>query len=110
MQQNCFYNADIELKDLGGGIRRKILVSAPNLMICELQFETGAVAALHSHVHEQCTYIVEGKFEFDVGGTKYVISAGDCLYKQPNLVHGAVCLEKGKLIDAFTPCREDFLI
>jgi quercetin dioxygenase-like cupin family protein len=31
------------------------------------------------------------------------------LYKEPNVVHGAVCLKKGKLIDIFTPHREDFI-
>ena len=29
--------------------------------------------------------------------------------KEPNVVHGAVCLEEGILLDFFSPMREDFL-
>ena len=36
-------------------------------------------------------------------------SAGDCLYKEPDAVHGCVCLEPGMLIDCFSPMRADFL-
>jgi quercetin dioxygenase-like cupin family protein len=35
--------------------------------------------------------------------------AGDSTYKQPDIEHGAVCLEAGVLLDIFTPCRQDFL-
>ncbi|SHF18233.1 Cupin domain-containing protein [Ruegeria intermedia] len=53
--------------------------------------------------------MVSGKFEFTVGDETYTVAAGDSLYKQPNIVHGAACLESGTLIDMFTPCRRDFL-
>jgi quercetin dioxygenase-like cupin family protein len=38
-----------------------------------------------------------------------VIEAGDGLYIAPNLIHGAVCLEVGVVLDVFSPVREDFL-
>jgi quercetin dioxygenase-like cupin family protein len=107
--QNYFVNGEIESKEAGEGVTRKVLAHHDNLMVCELHFEKGAVGALHSHEHEQCTYIVSGKFEFDIGGKKKVLSAGDSTYKQSGIVHGAVCLEAGTLIDIFTPQREDFL-
>ena len=31
------------------------------------------------------------------------------VYIEPNLMHSAVCLEAGELIDTFSPVREDFL-
>ena len=37
------------------------------------------------------------------------MKAGDGVYIQPNLLHSAVCLEAGTLIDTFSPVREDFL-
>jgi len=39
---------------------------------------------------------------------KKVLKAGDVFYVAPNLIHGAVCLEAGVLIDVFSPMREDF--
>ncbi|GAB4384686.1 cupin domain-containing protein [Albidovulum sp.] len=107
--RNCFPGAELALEDLGGGIKRKVAAFNDNLMCVEVHFEKGAVAALHSHPHEQITYVVSGRFEFTVGDKTYVVSAGDSLYKQPNIVHGATCLEAGMLLDLFTPHREDFL-
>ena len=72
-------------------------------------FKKGAVGNLHQHFHEQCTYIISGKFEFNINGVKKILGAGDSTYKEPNVIHGAVCLEEGSLIDIFTPERKDFL-
>jgi quercetin dioxygenase-like cupin family protein len=35
--------------------------------------------------------------------------SGDAFYIPPNVIHGAVCLEAGVLIDVFSPMREDFI-
>lgn len=107
--QNFFPGSKNELFDAGGGLTRKVAAYNDNLMCVEVHFETGTVAALHSHPHEQITYVISGKFEFKVGDETYVVSAGDSLYKQPDIVHGATCLEAGMLLDVFTPHREDIL-
>ncbi len=107
--QRFNFNKDIKAVVAGEGITRKVLGYSENLMVCELTFEKGAVGALHSHFHEQQTYIIEGKFKFTIGDEERIVGPGDCLVKEPNIVHGAVCLEKGKLIDIFTPARKDFL-
>lgn len=109
MFQHYYLAKDIETEDLGGGIQRRVLAYEENLMIVEVFFEEGAVGALHSHPHEQITYILEGEFEFDIGGEKKILKAGDSAYKEPEMIHGAVCLKKGKLLDVFTPHREDFV-
>lgn len=107
--QHYFLNKDIELKDLGDGIKRKVLAYHDNLMVVEVYFEEGAIGVLHSHPHEQITYIIDGEFEFNVNGEKKLLVAGDSTFKEPNIVHGAVCKKAGKLIDIFTPQRDDFL-
>ena len=40
---------------------------------------------------------------------KAVMTAGDTVYIPGNVEHSLVCLEKGELIDIFTPEREDFI-
>lgn len=107
--QNFFYTKDIEAVDVDPGVTRKVLAHSDNLMICELHFQKGARGNLHKHPHEQISYVKSGKFEFDIGGRKQIVEAGDSTYKQPDIVHGAVCLEEGVLIDIFTPERKDFL-
>jgi quercetin dioxygenase-like cupin family protein len=103
------HNKDIQLEDLGEGVSRKILAHSDNMMAVEVHFEKGAVGALHTHPHEQLTYVLSGKFEFTIGDEKKIVAAGDTMYKEPNILHGCVCLEPGVLIDNFTPMRQDFV-
>ena len=98
-----------ESKDLGGGVCRKILAHGEPLMAVEVCFEKGAVGARHTHEHIQIGYVLEGKFELRIGDEKTVIEAGDSYYTEPHLPHGVVCLERGRLLDVFTPERKDFL-
>jgi quercetin dioxygenase-like cupin family protein len=107
--KNYFPGDELVLEDLGDGVKRKITAYHENLMCVEVHFEKGAVGALHSHPHEQITYIISGEFEFSIGGVKKILKAGDSTFKQPGIEHGAVCLKAGMLLDIFTPCREDFL-
>ncbi|MBQ7063670.1 MAG: cupin domain-containing protein [Firmicutes bacterium] len=100
---------EIPFQDLGGGLRRKILAYGDALMQVYMEFEEGSVGAMHSHPHVQLTHILEGEFEFTIGDEVRKVHAGDTLYKLPNVPHGCVCLKKGKLLDTFTPMREDFL-
>jgi quercetin dioxygenase-like cupin family protein len=102
-------NSEIELTDLGGGVSRKILAYDEKIMTVEVSFENGAVGQPHTHPHSQISYVLEGSFEAVIGNEKTIISKGDTYVVAPNQVHGVVCIEKGKLLDVFTPMREDFL-
>ena len=99
----------MEWEDLGGGVSRKFLGWDNQIMMVKVKFEKGAEGSPHQHFHTQATYCAEGKFEFTIGDEKKVVNAGDGVYIPPNLMHGAVCLEAGILIDVFSPVREDFL-
>lgn len=107
--QNFFFSSDIETKSVGEGVTRKVLAHNDDLMVCEVSFKKGAVGAMHHHVHTQSTYVKSGVFEFTIDGVKQIVKEGDTMYKQPDVVHGCVCLEDGVLIDIFTPERKDFL-
>ena len=74
-----------------------------------MYFEKGAVGTLHSHPHEQITYVLSGEFEFTIGDETKIVKAGDALYKQPDIIHGCTCLSEGVLLDNFTPMRKDFV-
>jgi quercetin dioxygenase-like cupin family protein len=107
--KHFFSNSDIPLEDLGKGLQRKVLAYHENLMMVEVYFEKGAVGEMHSHPHEQITYVLEGEFEFTIDGKKQIVKAGDSMFKESNVLHGAICLKKGKLLDIFSPHRADFL-
>ena len=97
------------LKDLGGGTGRRVLAWNDQLMAVEVSFETGAVGADHTHSHTQCSYVLSGHFRYTVEVESTELAPGDSIVVPSGLVHGTVCLEKGVLLDIFTPCRRDFL-
>ena len=91
------------------GLVRKHLATGGSLMAVEVHFEQGAVGAVHQHPHEQLTYVLSGRFEFQENDQITILEPGDSVYVGPNIPHGAVALEAGVLLDLFTPQREDFL-
>ena len=103
-------NKTVSPTDLGGGVKRKILSYSNNLMTVELTFPKGATGARHSHPHEQIGYIVSGSLIYQEEGQEdKILHTGDTYYVAPNIVHGVEILEDTKLLDIFTPMREDFL-
>ena len=98
-----------EWEDAETGVRRRILQAQGRLMLMEVRFAAGAAGYAHSHVHEQISYCIAGRFEYSLDGRTHVLAAGDSIYVPSNARHGAKALEAGSLIDVFTPVREDLL-
>jgi quercetin dioxygenase-like cupin family protein len=99
---------DIPWEEMGPGVKRKIMAWDDRLMLVRVQFEKDGIGSLHDHPHSQITHVESGKFEVEIAGEKKILSAGDAFYIPPNVLHGAVCIEAGVLIDVFSPMREDF--
>ena len=92
-----------------GKTSRKIKARGGALMAVEVIFKAGAVGAEHRHRHEQICYCLEGEFVFTLDGQPHVLHAGDSVYIPASVLHGTVCQRDGRLLDVFTPQREDFL-
>lgn len=96
--------------DADPGVSRQVLADHPDLMVVAFNFkEKGATGKLHHHSHIQSTFVESGRFLFTIDGEKREVGPGDSFVIATNVVHGCVCLEPGKLIDSFTPRRDDFL-
>lgn len=109
-EQQLFAQADAgEIIVLAPGNTRRVLIHTSEMMQVEFCFDKGAVGALHSHPHIQVSYVAEGAFEVTIDGQTQVVGAGGSFIVPSGLVHGVVALEKGRLIDVFTPLRQDFL-
>ena len=91
------------------GITRQILGYDGELMLVRVVFEAGAVGSPHAHPHRQVSYVCKGAFEVTIDGETRTLREGDSFFVAPDLVHGAVALDAGELIDVFTPARESFL-
>jgi quercetin dioxygenase-like cupin family protein len=102
-------NREINWEEVGPGVKRKIMAWDERLMVVKVQFEKGGVGTVHKHPHSQITHVERGIFEVEIADEKKVLTTGDAFYIPPNVLHGAVCLEEGVLIDVFSPMREDFV-
>jgi quercetin dioxygenase-like cupin family protein len=72
------------------GRRATVLLDAEELIISEFAYgpgEQGAEPHVH-HSHADGFLVVEGEFEFTVGGGQQAIPAGTFLFLPPDVVHG----------------------
>ena len=104
-----FYNNNIEWKNLGDGLKRKIFGHDDNIMMVKIHFEKGSIGYEHSHVHSQTTYVQSGVFDVTIDGNTQTLKEGDSFFVPSNLKHGVVNIEEGILVDVFSPRRDDFL-
>jgi quercetin dioxygenase-like cupin family protein len=111
MLQRFFIHDDAPWQDLGGGMKRKVMLWTDDLMAVCVRFDKGAVGKAHKHdIHTQIAYIAAGSFKAEVDGEKKILKAGDAYLARKNAMHGAVALEEGSIIiDVFTPKRDDFV-
>ena len=101
--------SDIPIETVGEGVTRQIMGYDSDLMLVKVNFKKGGIGYAHKHPHQQVSYVMEGKFEVEIGGKKQVLETGDAFVIPSDVMHGAVCLEDGVLIDTFSPMREDFV-
>ena len=100
---------DIDWKVVGEGMKMKVLSYGENLMMTIVEFEKGTTAPMHSHPHEQISYILEGKFVYRMDGEEKIMEKGDSVYVPSGAKHNVTALENGIILDVFTPIRRDFL-
>ena len=85
-------------------------VVAENLMVSFVRFEPHTEAPLHWHEEEQISFVIDGEFEFEVGGEKRVVRRGEAIVIPSNVPHAArtgdsPCFE----VDVFHPPRTALL-
>ncbi len=63
----------------------------------------------HHHPHEQWSHLLEGEIEFIVGGEKRKMKPGETAYIPGNVPHSGRTITECKLIDIFSPVREEWI-
>jgi quercetin dioxygenase-like cupin family protein len=73
-----------------------------------VELEKGSVVPMHSHIHEQITFILEGQLDMVIAGQDYSLTAGTYHIIHSNVPHSAVAITDCRVIDTFSPVREDY--
>jgi quercetin dioxygenase-like cupin family protein len=74
----------------------------------EVTLDASAVVKSHEHPHDQITYVIEGRVEFTVGAETTIMAPGTCALIPGNTPHGCRALTACRLVDVFTPVRDDY--
>jgi quercetin dioxygenase-like cupin family protein len=99
--------SDIPVKNtLPGFYGRMVHGDSSSLVFWEIK--QGGVSPEHHHVHEQITYIMEGQLEMIIGGEKYLMTPGSVHVIPSNVPHSAVAITDCRIIDSFSPARDDY--
>jgi unsaturated pyranuronate lyase len=73
-----------------------------------VELKKGTIVPEHHHVHEQITYVIEGQLDMTIDGKLCSLKPGMVQIIPSNTPHGASAVLDCKLIDTFSPTREDY--
>ncbi|MEO7766527.1 MAG: cupin domain-containing protein [Ferruginibacter sp.] len=99
--------AQIEPKEIVKGYQARFIHTS-NMTIAFWEVEAGAVMPVHHHIHEQISQVLEGKFELVIDGEPKVYEPGLVAIIPSNTPHGGMAITHCKLMDIFSPPREDY--
>jgi quercetin dioxygenase-like cupin family protein len=90
------------------GLHRRTMAAGERVMVCEFFLERGTVVPMHSHMHEQCGYVLSGNITFTVEGQEHTLDVGDTYAIPGDVPHSAVANTDTVLVEVFSPPREEF--
>ena len=99
--------SEIPSKEIMPGYHGK-LVHSESMTWVFWDVEEGATVPEHHHVNEQIMHVVEGRFEFTLGGETATYQPGDVVIIPSNVPHSGKALTTCKLMDIFNPVRSEY--
>jgi quercetin dioxygenase-like cupin family protein len=79
-----------------------------NMTFGFVELKAGSSVPLHQHIHEQTTYIIEGQLDMVIGEQTCSLTAGMYHVIPSNTPHSAIAKIDCKVIDVFSPVRDDY--
>ena len=96
-------------RELRPGLYGRFVHSA-SMTLSFVDIKKGSVMEEHKHPHEQITYILEGELEMIIGGERMLLTPGMVHVIPGNVPHSAYAHTDVKVMDAFHPVREDYVV
>lgn len=108
MSTNPFRSFDnIAVKEVAPGFLSK-LIHTENNTLNFIEVKAGNSVPLHSHIHEQCSFVLEGEFRMTIEGESKILTPNTFAIIPSNAVHGGTAITDCRMLDVFSPVREDY--
>lgn len=106
---SAFYKnfAHIAVKEIAPGYYSRI-IHTDNNTVNFIEVAAGRTVPLHQHIHEQLSFVLEGEFELIIEGETKILNKDMFAMIPPNALHSGRAVTDCKLIDVFSPVREEF--
>jgi quercetin dioxygenase-like cupin family protein len=91
------------------GIKRRTMTSGKTMYQMVAELEAGSRMPEHRHPQEQVVHILQGRMRLMVEGHPHELATGDSFYLASNVPHGVETIENTRVLDTFSPPRDEYL-
>ena len=91
------------------GITRRTVSNGKTMYQMIATLAAGSRMREHRHAQEQIVHILEGQMRLVVEGVPHELSTGDSFYLASNVPHGVETILPTRVLDTFSPPRDDYL-
>lgn len=95
--------------DICPGIKRQTVTSGKTMYQMLALLDAGSKMPEHRHPQEQVVHILAGRMKLIVEGTAHELAPGDSFYLASNVPHGVETMEDTRVLDTFSPPRDEYL-
>ncbi len=99
--------SDIKSREIVKGYHGRF-IHMETFTVAYWEVDAGSEIPVHSHIHEQLMQVVEGEFELTLDGKSNIYTKGMVVKIPSNKEHGGKAITNCKLMDVFSPVREDY--
>lgn len=91
------------------GIKRQTVANGQTMYQMVARLDAGSKMPEHQHPQEQIVHILSGRMKLIVNGTAHDLKPGDSYYLASHVSHGVETLEETRVLDTFSPPRDEYL-
>src|SRR5205807_2551761 len=95
--------------ELAPRIRRRTVTHGATMYQMIAELKSGSKMPEHKHPQEQIIHILSGRMKVFANGGTHELRAGDSYYLASNVPHGVETPEETRVLDTFSPPRDEYI-